>query len=117
LPSPAEVAKAPLIASLLSMFLLDLKRPFKASAVRLREAGFFPWLFACFGLFPTRDQRLERALLVRQKQASLSQSIAFLARTQKIFQLWHVVHRPFSYAFAVLAILHIGIALFMGYRL
>ncbi len=117
LPSPAEVAKTPLIASLLSMFLLDIKRPFKASAVRLREAGFFPWLFACFGLFPTRDQRLERALLVRQKQASLSQSIAFLARTQKIFQLWHVVHRPFSYAFAILAILHIGIALFMGYRL
>src|SRR6266436_2295469 len=117
LPSPAEVAKTPLIASLLSMFLLDLKRPFKASAVRLREAGFVPWLFAGLGLFPTRDQRLERALRVRQKQASLSQSIAFLARTQKIFQLWHVIHRPFSYAFAILAILHIGIALFMGYRL
>jgi len=80
--------------------LLDLKRPFKASAVRLREAGFVPWLFAGLGLFPTRDQRLERALRVRQKQASLSQSIAFLARTQKIFQLWHVIHRPFSYAFA-----------------
>jgi hypothetical protein len=117
LPSPAEVAKAPLIASLLSMFLLDLKRPFKASAVRLREAGFVPWLFAGLGLFPTRDLRLERALRVRQKQASLSQSIAFLSRTQKIFQLWHVIHRPFSYAFAILAILHIGIALFMGYRL
>src|SRR5207302_11376088 len=76
-----------------------------------------PWLFAGLGLFPTRDQRLERALLIKQKQASLSQSIAFLARTQKIFQLWHVVHRPFSYAFAILAILHIGIALFMVYRL
>jgi len=85
LPSPAEVAKTPLIASLLSMFLLDLKRPFKASGVRLREAGFVPWLFAGFGLFSTRDQRLERALLIKQKQASLSQSIAFLARTQKIF--------------------------------
>src|SRR5882762_9421433 len=29
LPSPAEVAKTPLIASLLSMFLLDIKRPLK----------------------------------------------------------------------------------------
>ena len=58
LPTPAEVAKAPLIASLLSMFLLDIKRPFKASAVRLREAGFVPWLFSGLGLFPTRDQRL-----------------------------------------------------------
>src|ERR1700688_4368842 len=77
LPSPAEIAKTPLIASLLSMFLLDIKRPFRASLLRLRQAGFGPWLFACFGLFPTRDQRLERALLMRQKQASLSQSIVF----------------------------------------
>jgi len=117
LPTPAEVAKTPMIASLLSMFLIDFKRPFKASLVRLREAGFFPWLFSCFGLFATRNQKLERAIRVAQKQASLSQSIAFLTRTQQIFQLWHVVHRPFSYAFAILAVLHIGIALFMGYRL
>jgi hypothetical protein len=117
LPSPAEVAKTPLIASLLSMFLLDFKRPFKASRLRLREAGFGAWVFSGFGLFSTRDQKLERAILLAQKQSSLSQSIAFLSRTQRIFQLWHVIHRPFSYAFAVLAILHIGIALFMGYRL
>jgi hypothetical protein len=117
LPSPAEVAKTPLIASLLSMFLIDIKRPFKASLLRLREAGFGAWIFSGFGLFSTRDQKLERAIRLAQKQASLSQSIAFLSRTQRIFQLWHVIHRPFSYAFAILAILHIGIALFMGYRL
>jgi hypothetical protein len=117
LPSPAEVAKTPLIASLLSMFVIDLKRPFQASALRLQQAGFGAWVFSGFGLFSTRDQKLERAIRLAQRQASLSQSIAFLSRTQRIFQLWHVVHRPFSYAFAILAILHIGIALFMGYRL
>jgi len=117
LPSPAQVAKTPLIASLLSMFLLDIKRPFKASLLRLREAGFGPWVFSGFGFFSTRDKKLERTILLMQKQSSLSQSIAFLSRTQRIFQLWHVIHRPFSYAFAILAILHIGIALFMGYRL
>ena len=117
LPSPAEVAKTPLIASLLSMFLLDIKRPFRASLLRLREAGFGAWVFSGFGLFSTRDKKLERAIRLAQTQASLSQSISFLSRTQRIFQLWHVIHRPFSYAFAILAILHIGIALFMGYRL
>lgn len=117
LPSPAQVAKTPLIASLLSMFVLDIKRPFKTSMLRLRQAGFGPWVFSGLGLFSTRDQKLERAILLAQKQASLSQSIAFLSRTQRIFQLWHVIHRPFSYAFAILAVLHIGIALFMGYRL
>jgi hypothetical protein len=67
LPSPAEVAKTPLIASLLSMFLLDIKRPFKASLLRLREAGFGAWVFSGFGLFSTRDPRLERAIRLAQK--------------------------------------------------
>ena len=117
LPTAVEVAKTPLIASLLSMFVLDLKRPLRASMLRLNQAGLGAWVFSGFGLFSTRDQKLERAIRVAQKQASLSQSIVFLSRTQRIFQLWHVIHRPFSYAFAILAIVHIGIALFMGYRL
>jgi hypothetical protein len=117
LPTADEVAKTPMVASLLSMFLIDFKRPFKASLVRLQEAGFGPWLFSFCGLLPTRDQKLERAIRVAQKEATLSKHILFLTRTQQVFKLWHVVHRPFSYAFAILAILHIGIALFMGYGL
>jgi len=117
LPSPAQLAKTPLIASLLSMFVLDIKRPFRTSLLRLQQAGFGSWVFSGFGLFSTRNLKLERAILLAQKQASLSQSIAFLSRTQRIFQLWHVIHRPFSYAFAILAILHICLALSMGYRL
>lgn len=117
LPTADEVAKTPMVTSLLSMFLIDFKRPFKASLVRLQEAGFGPWLFSFCGLLPTRDRKLERAIRVAQRQAALSKRILFLTRTQRVFQLWHVVHRPFSYAFAILAILHIGIALFMGYGL
>jgi hypothetical protein len=117
LPSAAEVARTPAVSSLVSMFLIDFKRPFRTSLVRLQQAGFGAWVFSLFGLLSTRNQKLERALRVAQKQASLSKSILFLSRTQQVFQLWHVVHRPFSYAFAILAILHIGIALFMGYRL
>jgi len=71
LPSPAEVAKTPLIASLLSMFLLDIKRPFKASLLRLREAGFGAWVFSGFGFFSTRDQKLERAILLAQNAVFL----------------------------------------------
>ena len=117
LPTADEVAKTPMITSLLSMFLIDFKRPFKASLVRLQQAGFGPWLLSFFGLLPTRDQKLERAIRVAQKQATLSKHIVFLSRTQQVFRLWHVVHRPFSYAFAILAIVHIAIALFMGYGL
>jgi hypothetical protein len=116
LPSAADVSRTPLLASLISMILIDFKRPFRASRVRLQQVGFGGWVFSLFGLLRTRDQKLERAIRVAQKEASLSKSIMFLGRTQQIFRLWHVIHRPFSYAFAILAILHIGIALFMGYR-
>jgi hypothetical protein len=117
LPSSADIAKRSLGASLLSMILIDFKRPFKSSFVRLQQAGFGPWIFSLFGLLPTRNQKLERAIRVAQTEAALSKRVLFLSRTQQVFQLWHVIHRPFSYAFAILAILHIGIALAMGYRL
>jgi len=117
LPSAAEVAKTPAVASLISMVFIDFKRPFRTSLVRLQQAGFGAWFFSFFGLLPTRDHRLERAIKVAKTEAKLSKSIAFLSRTQRIFQLWHVVHRPFSYAFAILAIVHIALALFMGYRI
>jgi hypothetical protein len=116
LPSASDVARTPAIASLLSMFFIDFKRPLKTSLIRLQQAGFGPWIFSLFGLLPTRDQKLERAIRVAKTQAKLSKSIVFLSRTQRIFQLWHVIHRPFSYAFAILAVVHIAIALFMGYR-
>lgn len=115
LPSAAKVAKTPALASLISMVLIDFRRPFRTSWIRLRQAGLFAWLFSLFGLFPTGDRGLERAIRIAKTEAKLSKSIAFLSRTQRIFQLWHVIHRPFSYAFAILAIIHISLALFMGY--
>jgi hypothetical protein len=29
--------------------------------------------------------------------------------------LWHIVHRPFSYALAILAVLHIFVVTFLGF--
>lgn len=116
LPTHDEVARTSLAGSLLSMFLIDFKRPLRASWIRFQQLGFGPWLFSCFGLFSTGDHKLERAIRVAQKQAALSKRILFLNRTQQVFHLWHVVHRPFSYAFAILALVHIGLVLVMGYR-
>lgn len=117
LPTPDQVAKTTLLGSLLSMFFIDFKRPFVTSHLRLLQLGFGPWLLSCFGLFATADHKLERAIRVARKKAALSKRILFLSRTQQVFNLWHVIHRPFSYAFAILAIIHIGLVLVMGYRL
>jgi hypothetical protein len=116
LPSPAEVARTPMMAALCWMMWLDFKRPFQVSWLRLRAGGFFSWLVSLFGIFPTRNHELEVAIQTARKQASLSKRILFLSRTKQVFNLWHVVHRQFSYSFAILAILHIVVVLGMGYR-
>jgi hypothetical protein len=116
LPTPAQVAVTPMISALCWMIWLDLKRPFQVSWIRLRAAGFGAWLLSLFGILATHNPELEFAIDSARKHASLSKRVLFLSRTKEVFGLWHVVHRPFSYSFAILAILHIVVVLAMGYR-
>jgi hypothetical protein len=117
LPTPADVAHMPMLLALIYMMLIDCKRPFQVSLLRLQALGFFSWVGSLFGSLRTRDGKLERAIIVARKQAKWSKRVLFLKRTEQVFNLWHVVHRPFSYAFAILALIHIGLALYMGYRI
>jgi len=116
LPSPEQVARIPMVAALCWMIYLDLRRPFQVSWLRLRAAGFVAWLISLFGIFSTGNVELEHAIQSARRQASLSKRVLFLSRTKQVFNLWHVVHRPFSYSFAILAIVHIVVVLGMGYR-
>jgi hypothetical protein len=117
LPTPQDVKRLPMLIALIYMILIDLRRSFWVSLLRLQSAGFVAWLGSLFGLLRTRDAKLEYAIGVAQRQAKLSKRILFLSRTEQVFHLWHVVHRPFSYAFAILALIHIGLALYLGYRI
>jgi TRAP-type C4-dicarboxylate transport system permease small subunit len=117
LPTPKDVEHMPMLVALLYMIFIDLNRPFRVSLLRLQSTGFGSWLASLFGFLRTRDAKLEHVISVAQKQAKLSKRILFLSRTEQVFNLWHVVHRPFSYAFAILALIHIGLALYMGYRI
>ncbi len=116
LPTPEQVAHTPMAAALCWMMYLDFRRPFQVSLLRLKAAGFVSWLISLFGILSTRNAELEHAIQQARKQAKLSKRILFLSRTKQVFNLWHVVHRPFSYSFAILAILHIVVVLGMGYR-
>ncbi len=117
LPAPERVARMSTFSALLDMIVIDLKRPFQVSRLRLRGAGFWAWLASLFGLFPTRHVSLENAVSVARKQAGISKRVLFLSRTQRVFRLWHIVHYPFSYGFAILALAHIALVLIMGYRI
>ena len=50
-----------------------------------------------------------------RRQSWLTAKICFLDRAGQIFKMWHVVHRPFSYAFLLLLAIHIGMAVWMGF--
>lgn len=45
----------------------------------------------------------------------LEKRLARLQRTKRLFSLWHVFHQPLVYIMFSIAILHVGVALYMGY--
>jgi len=100
---------------LVYMMILDVLRVFRVARLRRHALSFGESLRTFAGFLPTRHRELEKAIHAAAEEAALSKRILFLSRSQKVFHLWHVVHKPFSYAFAVLALLHIGLQFVLGY--
>jgi hypothetical protein len=48
-------------------------------------------------------------------RALLARRVAYLQRTKAAFSLWHVFHLPLVYFLLVIASLHVGITLYLGY--
>lgn len=115
LPSAERVQSLPTVVALVYMMLLDLSRVFKIAALRRGHLSFGETLFTLGGLLKTKHPELEQAVAVAREEASIAKRVLFLACSQKVFHLWHVVHKPFSYTFAVLAIVHIVLVVMMGY--
>jgi hypothetical protein len=68
------------------------------------------------GLRSSGHSDLERAIDLARDEASLAKRILFLSRSQQVFHLWHVIHKPFSWSFAILALIHIIVVINLGYR-
>jgi hypothetical protein len=115
MPDANRVARLPIVLALIYMMLLDVIRTFGVARLRRHATGFGGCFRTVGGFLPTRNRELEKAIRAAAEEAALSKRILFLSRSQKVFHLWHVVHKPFSYAFAVLALLHIGLQFVLGY--
>jgi hypothetical protein len=115
LPDAARVARLPIAVALVYMMILDVFRMFRVARLRRHALSFGQSFASLAGFLPTKNRELERAIRAAAEEAALSKRILFLSRSQKVFHLWHVVHKPFSYAFAVLALLHIGLQFVLGY--
>jgi len=115
MPDKNRVARLPIVIALLYMMILDVLRFFRVARLRRHALGFARSFQTLAGFLPTRHRELEKAIRAAAAEAALSKRVLFLSRSQKVFHLWHVVHKPFSYAFAVLATLHIGLQFVLGY--
>jgi hypothetical protein len=115
LPSRESVDRLPMLVALVNMMLLDVLRAFRIAKLRRHALSFGQKVTTLAGFLPTRNVALERAIHTAKEEASLAKRVLFLARSQQVFQLWHVVHKPFSYSFAMLALIHIVVVFMMGY--
>ena len=113
LPNAQQVARLPIPIALVYMMILDIVRKFGVARLRRHASG--ESLRTLFGFVPSQHRELEKTIHAAAEQAALSKRLLFLSRSQKVFHLWHVVHKPFSYAFAVLALMHIGLQFVLGY--
>lgn len=115
LPDNDEVQKMSVLQALLAMVRLDLRRVFEVARLR-RKAMSAPIRIASVGgLLPLGNRSFEGVIRSVRQQAWLSAKILFLGKTQKLFHLWHVVHRPFSYSFGVLVVVHVAFVVALGY--
>lgn len=114
-PAKQEVERLSVPVALLLMLSCDLKRPFLVARLRRRTVTGFRRITTLWGLLPSSQENLERVIELTRRRSWMATKISFLAKTQQVFHLWHVIHRPFSYSFALLACIHIGFALFIGY--
>jgi hypothetical protein len=116
LPGAEKVQSEPLVLLLISMVAIDLQRTLRIARVRWRTLGFWGAVTRLGGMLPSGNPEVEKVIGAARRQAGLSKRILFLSRTHKVFHLWHVVHRPFSYSFAVLAVIHITVVMLFGVR-
>jgi hypothetical protein len=115
MPSPQRVAQLSMASALVYMFALDIARVFRIAQLRRHSLTFGRKITTLGGLLKTRKPGLEKVIEIAREEASLSKRILFLARSRQVFNLWHVVHKPFSYSFAVLALMHIVVVTMLGF--
>lgn len=114
-PTREQIRRVGALPAVGLMMLADTGMVFRVAALRRVQMSFGAKISSACGLFSSGNEEVERVVrLVRQK-ASLSRRVLFLDKTQKVFHLWHVIHRPFSYTFAILAIIHIVVVMGLGF--
>lgn len=115
LPDVRQAEGMSLLSALWKMMLFDLVFPFRMWRLRQRMLWSHRKWWSLVGLRRGENRRLELAISLAREQALLTKKVLFFSKSQRMFKLWHVIHRPFSYSFALLASIHVILMLMLGY--
>ncbi len=114
-PSPKAIRAMGWMRTLSTMVRLDVARALQLARLRRRILNGRQRVATLGGLLPSHNRDLEAIVALVYLQSRLRVATAFLDRSERIFHLWHVVHRPFSISFVALIAIHIGVALSVGF--
>ena len=114
-PSKEKVEAMSVVSALALMAFCDIKRSFLVAQLRRRALPDGIGLKMLWGLLPSEEPGLEKVIDLARRRSWMATKISFLAKTREVFNMWHVVHRPFSYSFAILVCVHVFVAVMMGY--
>jgi hypothetical protein len=114
-PGSNEIRRMGWMRTLTTLLRMDLTRMLLLARLRRRILTARQRTTTLGGLLPSHDRDLEAIVTLLRRQSRLQTATAFLDRTERIFHLWHIVHRPFSISFVVLIAVHIGVALSIGF--
>jgi len=98
-------AKRGTLRMLLAIITDDLTRPFRVRKYRRRY-------LRRMNLPKEMKDKILTAILDR---ALLNRKIAFLNQVQTLFHYWHVFHKPFAIIMYIIMLVHVGIAIWLGY--
>ena len=115
LPDVRRVQSISLIGVLWRMMLFDLGFPFRIWRLRQKMLWSQRKWWSLVGLGRGENAVLEGAISMARDQTVLAKKIVFLSKSHRMLHLWHIIHRPFSYSFAVLASIHVILMLMLGY--
>ncbi len=65
--------------------------------------------------FHLSGKAFDRLFAAAKRRALLRRRLAVLARVQRLFHYWHVIHKPFAIIMYIIMGVHIGIAIWTGY--
>lgn len=113
--APDRANRMGLMVAIVRLMMLDISMPFRMAKLRRSAGGLSLGFGSLCGLLSSGNPEVEEIVSIVRRKAALTKRVLFLDQSRRVFHLWHVIHRPFSYAFALLAILHIAVVMGLGF--